>query len=151
MSTTPVQQRSWWGYGIAAVYTTFALATIGFAAFAFTQKVELVDDNYYSKSVSYQDHVQRLSNSTELGKNVECRVEDDKNSAVIVFPQASATGTITLYRPSESGMDRTIDIQPDGSGRQRITLTGLKRGKWIVKCAWQSGGVAYYYEQGIEV
>ena len=46
------QTRFHWGWRIALIYTTFALATIGFMIFSFTQKVDLVSTQYYADELS---------------------------------------------------------------------------------------------------
>ena len=47
------QTRFHWGWRIALIYTTFALATIGFMIFSFTQKVDLVSTQYYADELKY--------------------------------------------------------------------------------------------------
>src|SRR5581483_9870995 len=119
------QRKSLWGYGIAAVYSIFALATLGVVAFSLTQKVE----------------------------QVTCQLTTDGRFIEARFPAAltDVRGTLTLYRPSDSSLDREVTLAPDAGGRQLIPADKLAKGYWRAKLHWQSGGRGYYNEYSLTV
>jgi hypothetical protein len=64
---------------------------------------------------------------------------------------ASATGTVTLYRPSDASADRVLPLAIDPAGRQPIALDGLARGRWLLQVRWSAQGRHYYYEEPVNV
>lgn len=141
-------RKSFWGYGIAIVYSVFALATIGFAAFTMTQKVDLVAPDYYAQEISYEQQIQRLRNTTEIERQVKCELVGDGRVIEVSFPAAlkNISGTLTLYRPSSSALDREVRLAPDASGQQRIPADKLQSGFWRAKLLWQADGQEYFRE-----
>jgi hypothetical protein len=140
--------KSWWGYGVAAVYTIFAVATLGFVAFTMTQKVELVAPDYYAKELAYEAQLERLRQGNALAEQVSCQLSIDGRFIEVRFPESmtAARGNLTLYRPSASALDREFALAPDAAGVQRIPAENLTRGLWRVKLAWQANAEEYYRE-----
>lgn len=54
-----------WGFGIAAVYTVFALGIIGMVILASRQKNDLVTESYYEQAVHFQDKINASENALE--------------------------------------------------------------------------------------
>ncbi|HZS03528.1 MAG TPA: FixH family protein [Blastocatellia bacterium] len=147
------QRKSLWGYGIAAVYSIFALATLGVVAFSLTQKVELVSKDYYEKEVTCEQQIERLRQTNAMGQQVTCQLTTDGRFIEARFPAAltDVRGTLTLYRPSDSSLDREVTLAPDAGGRQLIPADKLAKGYWRAKLHWQSGGRGYYNEYSLTV
>lgn len=141
-------KKSLWGWGIAAVYTVFALATLGFVAFSMRQKVELVTPDYYAKEVAYEAQINRVRQTNDLATPVTCQLTADGKFVQINFPVdlSNVRGEITLYRPSESSLDIKVAAQPDKQGVQRIAAEKLIAGAWRVKINWQADGREFYNE-----
>ena len=144
METKPENKnrKSLWGYGIAAVYTAFALATLGVVAFTMTQKVELVSPDYYAKEVKYDQQINRQANA--LAQAVTCTLVGQ--FVKLQFPAPAAHGTILFYRPSESALDQEFAIAPDADGSQLLSTAKLAKGVWRVKVTWSSEGRDFYHE-----
>jgi hypothetical protein len=156
MQSETTSRKSLWGYGIAAIYTIFALATLSFVAFTMTQKVELVAPDYYAQEVAYerQIHRERQTNelAQELAQQVTCELSADGQFIKLQFPpQAAVRGTIHLYRPSESALDVQFALVPDADGTQTIPTAKLSKGLWRVKVTWSSEGREFYHEFKLQV
>jgi hypothetical protein len=143
------------GHLVALVYSIFALATLSFVVFAFTQKVDVVSDDYYSKAVDYDRHITRVNSSNELATGVEFQLSSDNKSLVLSFPRnvmnTSVKGEVVLYRPSVSGIDKNIPIKLSSDNTQRIDVTELMKGKWIAKVTWSSSLGEYYDEYVLQL
>lgn len=132
-----------YGMGVVVVYATFALATLGFVAFAFSEKVELVADNYYSQEIRYQQRIDETSAGLE--QPLEWKLSDDRKTLLLTFTEA-AEANITLYRPSNSALDKTVQLSAQAGESASLPLDGLASGLWRVKIIWKTGGKSRYTE-----
>jgi hypothetical protein len=148
MSDEKRGKKSYWGWGIAAVYTAFALSTLGFVAFTMRHKVELVSKDYYAREVAYERQIQREREARAVADRVACSMTDDGRFIKLSFPaeQGKVRGTLTLYRPSDSALDREIKLDVDPSGAQLIPAGALARGRWRARLQWQAEGREFYKE-----
>jgi nitrogen fixation protein FixH len=141
-----------WGTGIAVVYALFAAATLGFAAFAMGQEVDLVSPDYYQRALRHDARMAASANALALGDALRVHADEDGRGVGVTWMDARpepGEGTITLYRASNAGSDRTVAIDPDAGGRQRISLADLTPGVWKVQIHWRAGGREYYAERRV--
>jgi hypothetical protein len=140
-----------WGHAIAAVYTTFALATLSFVAFAIQHPAELVSQTYYADSLLHDQHAEAAARGAGLGDRVF--VELDEGNRLVFGVPTNSTDTVqgqaTLYRASNANADRTWPIALDGSGRQAVVTSGLPSGHWTLRLDWRAGGVDFYAERAV--
>lgn len=142
-----------WGTGIALVYTLFAAATTGFVAFAMSRPVDLVSSDYYEQSLRLDGRMEAERNASALTPPPSIELSAPR-ALVILLPAAhaaTATGTVTLYRPSDSRADRVEPLALDQAGRQAVALGSLAAGRWIVKLQWTAGGRNYYVESPLVI
>lgn len=135
-----------WGTGIALAYTTFAVATMGFVAFAMTRPVDLVSTDYYGDALRHDATASARANATALGETFDIAVDDVARHVVVTWPAAMApnvTGTATFYRPSSAGLDREMALAPDASGSQTLPTGDLVAGRWQLRISWQAEGRQY--------
>ena len=143
--------RFHWGWRITIVYSIFALGTLGFVFFAFTQDVDLVRENYYEYSLQ---HDQRMEARHAASLLVGASVEQGGNIVHVHLPaehRASAQGQVVLYRPNSTTSDQTLPLQLDASGTMTIPLKGMAVGKWTVTATWKVEDTVYEIEHPIEV
>lgn len=146
--------RLHWGAAIAIVYSVFALSTAGFVAFALRQPVDLVSADYYARSLQQDERMAALRRADALSPAIACDVAADGRTLVVRAPREAreaAAGTLTLYRPSNGGADRTIPLKTEADGAWRAPLDGLARGRWMVQIDWRAGGVHYRHERSLDL
>ena len=143
---------SWnWGVGITLTYLAFAGGTLGVVGYAMTQRVDLVSEDYYSRSLRQDDRMAATARADALGGRVSVALAEDRLSLDVHVPTAASpppTGTITWYRPSDSRDDRSVAFRPV-DGHQLVPLDGLVRGHWVVQVEWQSAGQTFYLERPV--
>lgn len=152
MDSSQTSKKEWkWPLGIFLFYITFVIATIGFVLFTFTQKTDLVIEQYYEATITYQDHIDKAKRANSLAEPVEFSLEG-KNVA-IAFPSFMTAdglnGQVHLYRPSGSGMDELLPLETDEYGVQRLSFADRTPGLWRVKVDWSFDGLAYYTEHDL--
>jgi hypothetical protein len=143
-----------WGLGIGVVYGLFAIATTGFVMFAMTKPVELVSNDYYSRSLAYDQRLAAMHHARELGDALRVFHVGDDEALIVVLPReqaSSASGTLTLYRPSKVAADHVVALAIDHAGLQHLSLRGLAAGHWVLKMDWEAQGIRYYREENVVV
>jgi hypothetical protein len=142
-----------WGYGITAVYTMFAGATLSFVVFAISHPAELVSADYYEQAVAHDRHAAATERAAELGDAVTARVVDA--GVAITVPRqpedSELSGSATLYRASNAGQDRTWPLAVNARGEQILPTAGLASGRWTLKLGWRSGDRDFYAERSVSL
>ena len=142
-----------WGTGIALVYAVFAAATTGFVTFAMSRTVDLVSDDYYAQAL-HQDERMQAERNTQALQPAPSVTRPGPGAIVLSLPRAhaaTASGTITWYRPSDSSADRVETLGVESDGRQEVSLAALARGRWLLQVRWSAEGRAYYFEEAVIV
>jgi hypothetical protein len=140
-----------WGWRIGIVYTVFAAATVGMVIFTMTQRVELVADDYYERALNHDATNAAQHAATDAGAEVS--YEPDSKQIVFATGTSRATqpGTLSLYRPSDDLLDRTLTWAVDSSGTQRIDASNLRPGRWHVVADWKDATSTYHVELPVDV
>lgn len=146
------EKKEWkWPLGIFLFYMIFVVITLSFVFFTFTQRTDLVVENYYEKTLDYQDQINREQNALNLENPFQYEVNGKELN--LAFPQelieTGIEGQIVFYRPSDSHMDLSVPISIDQEGAQHIALNDLQTGFWKLQVSWASAGVEYYTESNI--
>ena len=145
--------RLHWGTGMALVYIAFALATLGFVAFAMGRPPTLVSPEYYGHGLAHDRRMEAAANARALGPALEARLAADGTAVVLHLPTSQAAlarGTLTLYRASDAGADRVVPLSLAPDATQRVSLEGLAAGRWRLQVEWTVDGRPYYYERPLE-
>lgn len=143
-----------WGHSVATVYTLFAACTIGFVVYAMEQRVDLVSDDYYEKSVALDARRAAETNARALGSAFAINEAAGGQALTVQWPASvtsGASGALTLYRPADATADRRIPMAPDASGTQTVSLAGLAPGRWMIQVEWTADGRAFYAEHRVIV
>lgn len=146
--------RIHWGIAVAVFYTAFALGTVGFVAFAMTQDVELVADDYYARSLEHDGHMAAVANADALGTALRIELRPDARDLRVQWPEGMASrvrGTATLYRPSDARADRTVPLVPGPDGTLAIRTGDLATGHWRLQLQWSADGRDYYTERELRI
>lgn len=136
--------RFHWGWRIGIVYSAFALSTLGFVAFAMTQRVDLVREDYYQESLrttAAQQEVQRGRTS-----GITVRVEQSMlRIRIPAVPQGAVS--VQLYRPDNPSFDQQHNVQQVSDGSFVLPLAGIARGRWRLIVRWRSDDRVVVHEQ----
>lgn len=142
-----------WGTGIVIALIVMICGMIYLVSIAVRQDYDLVDNDYYQKSVNYQQHIEEVKNTEALAEKI--KFEPSSENLKITFPDlgniAEYSGEIHFYSPIEEKRDKTIKLKLDDSFTQSIDLKDLKSGRYTVKINWSAGKISYYQEDEIVV
>jgi hypothetical protein len=140
-----------WGKGIFVFYGLFVLLLVAFLFFSLGQKYELVEDDYYDKSVDYQNQIDKIDRATRLDSNFRTELTGRiyKLSFPSDFESNSLSGEITFFRPSDATKDKKVKIPPMVGNSHSVNLSVLDAGLWIAKIDWKYRDSTFYYEEEI--
>lgn len=141
-----------WGTGILIFIILFLIAIISFVIFANTQKVKLVEEDYYPKELNFDSQMEKQANAEALIEKVSIGLTTDA-LIFIHFPEffnpKQVEGSILIYRPSDDKEDILYEITLDSNSYQVLPAKELLPGKYIIKLDWTSEGIEYFQEQVI--
>jgi len=142
-----------WGTGIAIGIIVFVVISITMTVIFMTQDVSLVSDNYYEKSLSYQDEIDKQSRTKSLDEQVKINFNGEVIN--IMFPtiylNKELSGEIYFYRPSNSKLDFKLPLELNEEGNQMILVKNFEKGFWRMKLNWMMDGNGYYSEKVITI
>ncbi len=147
------KKKSLWGVGIAVLYGSFVIFILSFVIFSTTQNYVLVEDNYYQKSLSYQDKIDMLKNTENLAVKPNLLLDKENKILTISFADSLAelgiAGTAHFFRPSDKRADQMIPISLDSNNQMTISTSRFLKGFWVLKLQWASSNTSYYQEENL--
>ncbi|MBT8378328.1 MAG: FixH family protein [Ignavibacteria bacterium] len=142
-----------WGTGIVIGIVIFVTITFSMTIIFMTQDVNLVTDDYYEKTLTYQDEIDKKSRTKAL--NEEVKINFNGKMISILFPSdylnKNISGEIYFYRPSNPALDFKIPLQLSQEGIQVIPVERIEKGFWRLKINWLMNEYAFYNERAITI
>ena len=142
-----------WGTGIVIALVVMIGGMIYLVSIAVRQDYDLVDKDYYQKSVNYQQHIEEVKNTAALTERI--KFDQSADTLKILFPNLGNvqeySGEIHFYSPVEEKRDETVKLKLNGNFSQSVGLKSLKSGRYTVKIDWSVSKVSYYQEEEITV
>ena len=148
MSTSSAPSSSW-GRNIVIIYSIFALSTLGFVAFAMTQRVDLTSADYYEQALRHDETVAALQRGMDAGVHVVVGP-----MLQIMIPQQMLLDgrmQVRLARADDPSLDRNLSITPDPALGFAISTKEMRHGKWRLIAEWKSKGLLYRCEAAIRI
>ena len=146
-----------WGLKIGIVFVGFVVFMISMVIICMRQEnIHLVTENYYEKEIAYQDQIDNETNTVALKNDVPEILYAKENGMVTVqypagFSDASITGSILFFRPSDAKQDFTVPLKADPLRQQKVSVADLEKGLWKIKMEWSAVGKKYYLEEKLVV
>ena len=141
-----------WGHKIAFLYTAFVVGMLFMAYKSSQQKFDLVQTDYYAAELKYQEVIDASQRSKALGGKLIIKVEKDSVKILlpIIFNGSKVKGKLHLYYPADQEQDQHLDFETV-NGVVAFKSLGQKKGYYKFKLDLLQSGIAYYYEQKIEL
>ena len=142
-----------WGTGITIVIILFICSTLGMVWFAVSQDYYLVAENHYERAENYQEHIERVQQTEVLENPIRIEYSRSDQSIKVHFPETvvepNLAGTVEFYRPNDSALDQTYDLNLNENLVHVIPINDLPGGKWLVKVSWTSGQQQFYEQASL--
>ena len=142
-----------WGTGIVIALLIMMSAMLYLVSIAVRQDFDLVEKDYYQKSVNFQSQIDKINNVSKL--EVPVKLIQSEKAIQLDFPKLFQNelleGTIHIYSPVSEKNDLTLPIRLDAGLSQSISVKNLPRGRYTVKLDWTSNDKPYYQELEIQL
>ena len=142
-----------WGKGITLALIAFAGMMAYFLIRASGNPSPLVTDKYYEQELKYQQRINNTNRADALSADVVMQIT--ANGIRLEFPKeidpGTFTGELTLLRPNNPTLDKTIAVMASSDGIFEIEGDLLAPGRYNALLEWKAGESAYYSEQRIVV
>ncbi len=140
-----------WGTGVVMALLIMMAGMTYLVSIAIRQDHDLVDDNYYQKSINYQQHIDDAGNTAKLDQKLVFTLSVD--TLKIQFPELAVStdysGEIHFYSPVAAKRDFKLAAKPDTGFAQIIALKSMEAGRYQVKVNWTANSVSYFQEEEI--
>lgn len=140
-----------WGTGIVLALVIMVSGMLYLVSIALRQNDDLVENDYYQKSITYQQHIDEARNNNALTEKIKFELSPE--SLKLSFPKLANSqefeGEIHFYSPVEEKRDMTVQIKLDSIYNQIVDLKSLQKGRYKLKINWKANSVAYYQEEDI--
>lgn len=154
MTTPSEPKRSRWNPWPIFITAYFVLGFAGcgfFIAFCNRHPPDLVASDYYEKEVRYQSQMENMHRA----ESASVRFDADRQLIQISLSReplrSPATGSVQLYRPSATGLDRQLKLETNPEGEQAIDARDLAPGLWKVRVSWTTDQRDYFIDRKIDV
>ncbi|SEW12207.1 FixH family protein [Chitinophaga arvensicola] len=142
-----------WGHKIIIVFVVFAAGILTLVTKSMRTKIDMVTPDYYGEELKYQQVIDGKENVNRLSAPVA--IAQQSAGVLITLPpelhDKHITGKLTFYRPSDSGRDIALPLQPDPAGQQLINRQLFIKGQYKVKLTWTMNEQPYYQEQLLNI
>ena|SRR5690606_377309 len=130
-----------WGLKIVLGLGAFMIFIVSAGIYMVSKNTDtLEDDDYYEKSLSYDEVYQRKQNLLNDGARPTVSVKSD--TLYISFIQPHNQGELVFKRPSDSSLDVTLPFITE-SQYYALPAASFERGSWRLEISWQQGGTLY--------
>ena len=127
-----MKKRNLWPWGVALTLTVFFFGTIALVVLACTQRVDLVNRDYYDDEVRFQQQIDSRQRAESVPVSVIYHAA--AKTVQITFPPGSAenvtAGHIKFYRPDAAELDWKLNLKLDATGAQTIDASLFRSGLW---------------------
>ena len=142
-----------WGTKLFIATVIFMLFLLGMVYMTTLQDRSMVEDEYYQKSMVYQEMIDKKANSKQLESQIQINMGRDYLSIIFqdFFDPESISGEIKIYRPSDIKLDVLIPIRLDSTRSFHFPKNKMVKGKYIVKIDYNVEDKDFYQEEVIFV
>lgn len=142
-----------WGHKIIIVFVVFAAGILTLVTKSMRTRIDMVTPDYYGEELKYQQVIDGKENVAGLSAAVS--VAQPEEGIMLTFPREllgkKITGQLTFYRPSDSGKDIHLPVQPDMAGHQLINRQLFIKGQYRMKVQWTMNDRPFYQELPINI
>lgn len=132
---------------IAFVLFTVFIGTL--VTICIREDISLVSKDYYKEELAYEDQMKRMNNTSRLSARISVSINEDMLELNFGRKLSIDKGTLKLFRPSNSQMDRDFSVESVETASLSFNLHDVHAGLYRIKLTWVMGGKEYYYEDVI--
>ncbi|WP_395090836.1 FixH family protein [Vaginella massiliensis] len=138
-----------WGHGIAVALLCFMIFILSLMFFA-GDTGDLVTDNYYEKSIEYEDDIEAESRTLSLQKQPEVVIQ--ANGWKLIFPAEYqiTEGSVVLLRSNNPDQDLILPLKLDAKNQMLIPSAKLVNGDYEMRLSWEMNHNKYLVKKTVK-
>jgi nitrogen fixation protein FixH len=144
-------KRNLWPCAITLYFIVFITGVVTWIVFATRHQDQLVSPDYYEHEMRFQEQIDRAKRGASNHENTLSFDANEQSLVVHLSGSSKIAGSIHLYRPSDSRLDRRAELDLNNAGTQTLDLSKLKSGLWRASVTWTAADRDYYLEKTIVV
>lgn len=134
-----------WGHGIFIGIVCCVSGLLLLVFLSSREKIDLVTEEYYPKTLEFEQEIQKKKNTNLLDNQVLITIED---SLYIQFPyellqKNKVEGEVWFYRPSDKSKDIKSELYLNDSLYMSFPITNFEAGKYEIIIDWKFDGKSY--------
>ncbi len=123
-----------WGHKLVFFAASFMLFVMFLVYKISTQKIDLVDKNYYERGVQYQEEINKFKDATIIQPSIYYYAGQQMIQLAVNTNELS--GEAFFYRAGNAALDFKIPFQVN-QGKFNYSTAQLPRGLWKVTFEWR--------------
>lgn len=138
-----------WPIGLVLWFAFFISLCVWFVGKSLGMKYDLVTKEYYQEGLKHDERQKAIARTKALETSPSIEIDVPHERLIIRVPDFAHDAVLTLYRPSDSRLDKHYDLQ-DGAPSQ-ISLLDLHPGRWEARISWQTDQKNYLHEEKVDL
>lgn len=114
----------------------------------FSEKDDLVENNYYEKGLHYDYDYNRKKNVERDGAQP---VMEFGQATVRIHFKAPSVGTVKFAHSKDRKLDKVFRMISGEGNVVDLPLQGITPGYWYLTFQWKSSGKEYLFEKGVMI
>ena len=135
-----------WGHGVIVALLCFMIFICSLVFFAGNMG-EMVEENYYEKTVVFQNDIDAANRANELTEKPE--LIEQANGFLVRFHEKPQSGSIQFLRSNNSEFDVKEDLKLNNKLEQLIHEVDLKKGEYEVSIRWKQNNQDYLIKKTV--
>lgn len=135
-----------WAHGLMIALGSFMIFILSLIFFSGNMG-EMVEENYYEKTVHYQDDIDAAQRVKTLDKKPE--IIEQANGFLIRFYDQPESGEIWFLRSNNSEEDVKQSLKLNSRNEQLVHAEDLNAGEYEVSIRWKQNGQNYLLKQTV--
>lgn len=135
-----------WAHGLMIALGSFMIFILSLIFFSGNMG-EMVEENYYEKTVHYQDDIDAAQRVKTLEKKPE--IIEQANGFLIRFYDQPESGEIWFLRSNNSEEDVKQSLKLNSRNEQLVHAEDLNAGEYEVSIRWKQNGQNYLLKQTV--
>ncbi|SMC35999.1 FixH family protein [Moheibacter sediminis] len=135
-----------WGHGIMVALGCFMIFILSLIFFS-GDMGEMVTEDYYEKTINYQDDIDAVNRANALA--VKPQITQQANGFMIHFDEAVQSGDVFFLRSENSKKDIVQPLKLNAKNEMLIHSVDLINGEYEVSLRWKQNNQNYLVKERV--
>lgn len=135
-----------WGHGLMIALGCFMIFITSLIFFAGNMG-EMVTEDYYEKTIHYQDDIDAAKRANAL--TVAPQIIEQANGFMIHFTEPAQSGEVLFLRSDDSKKDIVKPLKLDARNQMLIHAVDLQKGEYEVSIRWKKNNEDYLVKERV--